>query len=214
MIFAVLDVPGRGIEMPIDKSKINAVTPLVGRLNEKRLMRWTPIRACGDWCEMHSSCPHASKAQVKKVKCEIEKTYLNTIYDEMINTLGDDLTQVDLYAIGFRYMALHHQLIKLQKAFYVEDWMMSEGKHGVRYLNPLMREIRCVVRDINVMEEGLKLREKFLKKMGKEPVQVGRGGSGAKEAIDVGTKGYYEAIFEGEGGEETSEDGAEGGAEG
>ena len=178
-----------------DQERVNQLYPTIGTDDGGRsILRFTPVTKCNDDCAIAEDCPYQ-----KVGRCGLERTYLNTISRNFVNSdpekgIADMLNDFELQRID-HLMSLHHQRIRFLKVAYsVEHWIMTADKKGGIKVHPIFAEIRAVTKDIEVLMKALDLNGKWERKFGRLK-GVGPGlGPSIEQLFEKGDPGYHDSI--------------------
>jgi len=176
----------------INPNKMNQLYPKLGEIEGKPLLRWDPATRCSDYCVIYEECPY-----IKKGRCSLETTYMNTIYRSIISPdpekgVAELMSDFEVQRVGLHLMPLYQQLVKMKKVAHAVDEMVVSDKKGSVKMHPVFAEIRTVIRDIAKEMKDLKLEEKWKQKFGTLK-GVGAGAS-IEELFDKGAPGAYDEI--------------------
>ena len=181
--------------MAVNPIKLNNLYPKIGLIDNRPLLRWDPVTKCFDRCPIYDDCPYA-----KKGKCSIESTYMNNVFDNLVNPnpergVADQLNDIELQRVGLHLIPLYHQLIKMKKEAYAVRDISHVNKQGSIKIHPVFAEIREIIRCISKEIKDLGINEKWERKFGKAGGAPNLGtGIGVEELMARGTPGFYESI--------------------
>jgi len=175
----------------------NQLYPRIGLLDGKPLQRWDPVTICKEHCPVYDDCPY-----VRKGRCALEITYMNTVYDNLISPnpergIADQLSDIELQRVGIHLIPLYHQLIRMKKEAYAVKQMVHENKQGTLKVHPIFAEIRDVIKCISKEMHDLKINEKFERKYGRMGGAPSLGGAQSiEELLEQGDPGFYDKLSE------------------
>ena len=184
----------------------NQLYPRIGLLDGKPLQRWDPVTICKEHCPIYDDCPY-----VRKGRCALEITYMNTVYDNLISPnpergIADQLSDIELQRVGIHLIPLYHQLIRMKKEAYAVKQMVHENKQGTLKVHPIFAEIRDVIKCISREMHDLKINEKFERKYGRMGgLQNAGGAQSIEELLEQGDPGFYDKLSEVDGSDKPNE---------
>ena len=174
-------------------TKINNLYPIIGQHDGRKILRWDPATRCSDDCCIRDDCPY-----VKAKKCTLELTYMNGIFNNLIDPtnvggIADQMNDIELQRVGIHLIPLYHQLIRMKKEAYAVKEMTHVNKQGSIKVNPVFAEIREIIRCIAKEMSDLKINEKWEAKYGKTSLMVDAGAS-IEELLQHGDPSFTDSL--------------------
>lgn len=118
------------------------------------LLSWNIVTDCTHECNLYEKC--VSKTDVR---CKVEEDYLSYILAPVFKYLEDELDEYDLVELGFKYIRLHHNLVRVQKEILATNVTTLNSKGGVT-VNPLLAEERALLQSIESLDINKLLRRR------------------------------------------------------
>ena len=182
--------------MAVDPGRINTLSPKVGNVEGRSVVRWDPATICNDRCPIQDDCTFKKRVG----KCGIEVSYMNVIFNNLIDPnpdkgIADQLNDIELQRVGLHLIPLYHQLIKMKKEAYAVRDISHVNKQGSIKIHPVFGEIREIIRCISKEIKDLGINEKWERKFGKAGGAPNLGtGVGVEELMARGDPLFYESI--------------------
>lgn len=144
-----------------------------------RLMSWNIITPCAEGCSLYNRC----KVKKDGSGCQVEKDYMEHILSPVFKYLENELDEYDLVELGFKYMRLHHNLVRVQKEILAMD-IYQNTKFGIR-VNPLLAEERNLLQAIEYLDINKLLRQRVKGKVREITAGMSLGGKDGMKVIEI-----------------------------
>jgi len=144
-----------------------------------KLLAWNMITLCSPSCRLFDRCGNKNDGK----GCKVEGDYMEHVLNPVFKYLEKDLDEYDLVELGFKYMRLHHNLIRVQKEILSMD-VYKETKYGIK-VNPLFAEERSLLNAIESLDINRLLRKRVKGKVREISSGIALKGEGAMKVIEV-----------------------------
>lgn len=142
-------------------------------------------------CSMYFHCSFQGK-DIKDAKCKPEAEALRGVHEALMSSIPQrQRTSEVMNDVGFKLLPLFQILIKL----YIQHdshVAMFEDRKGDLKINPVLREIRSTIRDIDAVQKSMGMGDSYLKAAGLVAVP-GYGETSAADFVN-GDGSYYERM--------------------
>ena len=156
------------------------------------LLSWNLITSCTEECSLYEKCESKTDE-----KCRVEEEYLNHIVKPVFKYLGDELDEYDLVELGFKYLRLHHNLVRVQKEILATKILTKNMKGGIM-VNPLLAEERALLQAIEALDITKLLRRRVKVKVSEitAGLQIDKDGKKTKviEILDESNTDYTDRL--------------------
>ena len=106
----------------------------------------------GEECENYHLCPYE-----KVGKCTVESKYVSSVFDSIIDDIGDKLTQRLLNKISLHLFPLFQQLVRMKLvSLGIKNPVCSNNRGGL-YIHPVYAEIRNIINAIERTQRSMGL---------------------------------------------------------
>lgn len=117
-------------------------------------LSWNIVTDCNSECCLYEKCDSKTDE-----RCKVEEEYLNHIIKPVFKYLENDLDEYDLVELGFKYIRLHHNLVRVQKEILATKIIIRSLKGGIM-VNPLLAEERALLQAIEALDINKLLRRR------------------------------------------------------
>ena len=158
-----------------------------------KLMAWNIISPCNSDCSLYNRCP-SKKDGDGGGGCKVESDYMQHILQPVFKYLENELDEYDLVELGFKYMRLHHNLVRVQKEILSMD-IYEKTKGGIK-VNPLLAEERSLLQAIEYLDINKLLRKRVKGKVREITSGMALGGGKMKviEVLDQSDSSYTDRL--------------------
>lgn len=171
----------------INVHKSTTLTPTIGKLNNRRLLRCTPIREC-----LQAECPAFEGCNYKKRgKCKVEMELIDPIFRMFLEVM-DEFTDFQLLRVGIHILPLYQDLVRIGLEIYPIKKMTYLTDKGTKKVNPLFAEKRAIMKEISREMKDIEADKKWDKKFGVKTKTVS--GREVEEALEHGEHGFAESL--------------------
>lgn len=157
----------------------------------KDAMLWSITSKCRNTdCPLYQDCRYDEKDD-DFARCIPELSALQSVHSAVISSVAEAFrTEEVLNDIGFKLMPLYQILIKLYMYHDHVD-IVERDERGKVSVNPVLREIRSTVKDIDVIQKSIGLGGSYLRAAGIINV------TGMVNGVDnaVGNTNYYDSLL-------------------
>lgn len=117
---------------------------------------WNAPKICnGKKCPISRRCAAIKETEI----CQLQKSYLNSIFEAAMDMLGIGITTREAVRLGMHIIPLYAILFELKIAQQACTSVFTMGKNGGIGINPIYREIREQIKCIDDMWSKLGYRE-------------------------------------------------------